>query len=174
VKHTLLYYGNPLLRKKCQNVEEVTPQIRELALEMIAIMDAKRGVGLAASQVGELIRIFVIRPEVTLPNNEITLGKPEVFINPRLYDPSKEVVVMAEGCLSLPGLHVELGRPMEISVDALDFNGNPITLRATGFKARELMHENDHLNGVLFIDRLPVKVKKEIEPILRDIKQKHA
>lgn len=172
MKKTLIYFGNPKLRKKSVEVTSITEEVKVLVSEMIEVMDAKKGVGLAAPQLGEHLRIFIIRPEIVLPNNEITLGPVEVFINPRLFDPSKETHTMAEGCLSIPGIHVEVIRPIAISIEALDLNGNKISFRAEGFKARELMHENDHLNGVLFVDRVSDELKKEIEPFLRNFKKR--
>lgn len=173
MKLPLYYYGSPVLRKKCQEVDKITDEIRMLVSNMIETMDANNGVGLAASQVGELLRIFVIRPEIKLPDGKFDLGAPEVYINPVLSNPSDEIDIMNEGCLSLPGLHADIERPFSIHIEALDVEGNVISLDATGFKARELMHENDHLNGKLFIDRLYHEDKRAVEPLLRKLKKKY-
>ncbi len=173
MKLPLCYYGNPILRKKCQTVDKITPEIRQLVQDMIETMDAANGVGLAATQVGSLHRLFVIRPEIK-NEGEFALGAPEVFINPVLSKPTEEGQVMNEGCLSFPGLHLEVIRPYGIHVEALNLEGEKISADVYGFKARELMHENDHLNGVVFVDRVTDSIKKEIKPVLREMKAKYS
>jgi len=169
----LVYYGNPKLRSKCLEVKQITEEIKQLCFDMIETMDANNGVGLAAIQVGKFLRILVIREVLEDENSEAYLGEAEVYINPRLSNPSEKTEKLPEGCLSLPGLHEEIERPFSIHVEALDINGNKISTKIKGYKAREIMHENDHLNGVLFIDRLPAKKRKEIEPFLKEIKAKY-
>jgi peptide deformylase len=162
----LVYYGNPLLRSRSEEVKEITEEIKQLCNDMIETMDANNGIGLAAIQVGKPLRIFVIRPLLKDEKGENILGKAEVYINPKLSNPSENTQIAQEGCLSIPPLHSEVERP--ISID-----GNKISKEITDFKARQIMHENDHLNGVLFIDRLPAKKRKEIEPELKKIKLKY-
>jgi len=174
MKRPLCYYGNPILRKKCQTVDKITPEIRQLVLDMIEIMDASNGVGLAANQAGALHRLFVIRPEIKNEKGEFALGAPEVYINPVLSKPTEEKDVMNEGCLSFPGLHLEVVRPYGIHIEALNLEGEKISEDVYGFKAREIMHENDHLNGTVFVDRVTDLVKKEIEPFLRNLKKKYS
>ena len=91
----------------------------------------------------------------------------EVFINPVLSSPSKETESLPEGCLSIPGIHREVVRPFKIHVEAMDLSGKLFSVDLEGFKARQVMHENDHLYGTLFVDRLDQKVRKEIDPLLR-------
>ncbi|NGX35116.1 MAG: Peptide deformylase [Candidatus Anoxychlamydiales bacterium] len=169
----LVYYGNPKLRSRCLEVTEITEEIRELCLDMVETMDANNGVGLSSTQIGKFLRIIVIRPVLDAEEGDAFLGEAEIYINPKLSSPSEETQKSPEGCLSVPGLHEEVERPMSIHIDALDIDGNKISKKVTGFKAREIMHENDHLNGVLFIDRLPAKKRKEIEPALKEIKAKY-
>jgi len=169
----LVYYGNPKLRSKCLEVKEITEEIKQLCFDMIETMDANNGVGLAAIQVGKFLRIIVIRPVLEDENSEAYLGEAEVYINPKLSNPCEKTQKLPEGCLSLPGLHEEVERPFSIHLEAIDLNGNKISKEMKGFKAREIMHENDHLNGVLFIDRLTAKKRKEIEPFLKEIKAKY-
>ena len=169
----LIYYNNPILRKKCLPIEKITEEIHQLAADMIETMDEKKGVGLAACQIGVLLRIFVIRPEEKTTKGEYILGSPEVFINPILSQPSEEKEGMEEGCLSLPGLHLEVIRPVSIHIKAMNLEGEKKSFITKGFKAREIMHENDHLNGKLFIDRLDKKKKREINPFLQEIKKKY-
>lgn len=165
--NNLIYYDNPLLRKRAAPVKNITEEIKKLVYDMIAVMDSRRGVGLAAIQVGVLLRIFVIRPEVEKPGGEIVLGEPEVFINPKLSSPSQETEVMLEGCLSIPGLHEEVERPISIKINALNLKEQEFSEEATHFRARQIMHENDHLNGTLFIDRLTKEKRKAIETSLK-------
>ena len=173
MKLQIKYYGDSILRERCSVVTEITEEIRLFIANMIETMDALNGVGLAANQVGELYKILVIRPEEKTPNGEFVLGPAEVYINPVLSTPSNETNIMTEGCLSFPGLHVEIERPNSIHVEALDLNGNQISFNAFGFKAREIMHENDHLNGRFFIDRLSPDLRISINPVLRKIKNKY-
>lgn len=175
MKLPLCYYGNPLLRKTCQPVDKITPEISKLVQDMIdTIMDSGNGVALAANQVGSLLRIFVIFPIVQNETGESVLGAPEVFINPVLSKPTEQQETMNEGCLSLPGLNLEVIRPYGIHVEAMNLEGEKVSCDVYGFKAREIMHENDHLNGKFFIDRVIDSVKKEIEPFLRDLKKKYS
>lgn len=173
MKLRLRYFGDPILRKKCKVVTEITDEIRSLVKDMIETMDALNGVGLAANQVGKSYKLFVIRPEVKSPEGEFSLGPAEVYINPVLSNPSEETEIMNEGCLSFPGLHVDVERPFSIHVEALDIHGHPISLDVSGFKARELMHENDHLNAKFFIDRLSANLRKAVEPALKKIQEKY-
>ena len=131
------------------------------------------GVGLAAPQIGKLHRIFVVRDEIAQPDGEYQFGPPEVIINPVLSGPSSEMVVMPEGCLSIPGVHTDVIRPSTIHVRYQKLDGQFVEKELTKFLARVFMHENDHLNGVLFFDRLTPEQRKELEPQLRDVKQKY-
>ena len=169
----LVFFGNSLLRKHSSFVEHINDGVRRLVEDMIETMDSKKGVGLAAVQVGVLLRVFIIRPEIYLENGEMTLGDVQVFINSVLSAPTEEKVLMLEGCLSLPGLHREVERPVAIHVEAQNLQGEKVSADFSDFTAREIMHENDHLNGVLFIDRLDARTKREIEPFLKEIKKAH-
>lgn len=168
----LYYYDHPILRKKCEPIGEITPEIRQLALDMIETMDKHDGAGIAAPQVGYSLRMFVLREYLFTEEGRWTLSSPKVYINPKLTSPKGEMVVENEGCLSLPGLRVEVSRPDQITVQATDLDGNVFTEDLHGYNARLRMHENDHINGVLFIDRLSVGERKKIEPLLREMKGK--
>jgi len=169
----LCYWDDPILRKKCRPVEKITDEIKTLIKDMIETMDAKKGVGLAAPQVGVDLCLFVMRNTEEGPEGELVLTNPQVYINPKITDPSKELEVMSEGCLSLPGLHLDIARPYSITVRALDENGNSFTENLEGYKARVIMHENDHINGKLFFDRISSKLRKKIEPELQRIKKEY-
>ena len=170
----LKYYGDPDLRKKCTPVEEINDEIRQLAQDLVETVLDHDGAGLAAPQVGQFHRIFVIRYEEGMDSEEMPiLCPPRVYINPILSNPSTEIITHGEGCLSIPGIYEEISRPCKIDIEYMDIEGNIHKETATGWRARVLMHENDHLNGVLHIDRIHPRRKKKIEGALREIKKKY-
>ena len=124
-------------------------------------------------QIGHSIRMIVIRDEWVGPDGKYHLGHPEILINPVLSNPYKEKEIMPEGCLSIPGLHVEVERPLGIHVKYQTVEGKFVEENIPGFRSRVVMHENDHLNGVLTIDRAAPAARKKMEPILRAIKKKY-
>lgn len=169
----LTYYGNPILRKKCLEVKEINTEIRAICKELCDIVVEREGAGLAAPQIGYDVRIFVscYGPEEDERGYPV-LTPPKLYINPKLSDPSEKQVAHGEGCLSIPGIYEEVTRPFEITVEAIDISGNTFTERAQSWHARCIMHENDHLNGVLFIDRIPAGRRKRIEADLKKLKKK--
>jgi len=169
----LVYYDNPILRKKAAPISEITEETRQLAQDLIETMLHHNGVGLAAPQVGVKQRIFVIRDELVSEDGNFRLADPEVLINPVVSNPSKETEVMAEGCLSIPGIHAEVIRPARITVRYQTLDGQMREEEASHFRARVIMHENDHLNGVLFIDRLSQKLRKKLDSRLQEIKKRY-
>lgn len=173
MKLPLRYFGHPDLRAKADPIQEITPEIVKLAQDMIETMIANNGVGLAANQIGRRLRIFVRRFEGFNPDGKYYLGEPEVIINPTLSNPSKEIEEQAEGCLSIPGVHAKVPRPKSIHLRYQNLKGEWIDEDLDDFLARNAMHENDHLNGVLYIDRISDKDRKRLDPILRAIKQKY-
>lgn len=173
MKLSLRYYGDPVLRTKAQPIEEITSEIIELARDMIETMIESNGVGLAAPQIGKLLRIYVFRDETLHPEGHYVLGPPHVVINPVISQPSKETEESLEGCLSLPGLHVNVKRPKKIHIRYQNLEGEWVDQDLEGFIARVNMHENDHLNGVLHIDRASPHERKAAEPALQKIKKKY-
>lgn len=142
--------GDPALREKAGEVEQVDDEIRRLAEDMFETMYAAEGIGLAAPQVGVNRRLFVM--DIRDPDIE-----PRALINPVIVERSGSEGG-EEGCLSLPGLVGEVERSASIVVEALDLQGEPIRIEASGLHARCIQHEIDHLDGVLFIDHLsPLK-----------------
>ena len=137
--------GDDVLRKKCKVVTEITPRTLKLIKDMAETMYEEDGVGLAAPQVGILQRIFVI--DVF---DDYGL---RVFINPEILEVSG-TQIGEEGCLSVPGEAAEIERPNYVKVKALNEKGEEFVLEATELLARAILHENDHLNGKLFIDYL--------------------
>ena len=169
----LYYYDNPVLRQKTKSVEAITDEIRQLIRDMEETMDASGAIGISANQVGKLLSICLVRYPVEDEFGRYERAPTKVYINPKLSNPSKETWVHDEGCLSIPKLYVDVERPVAIHVTALDQNGKEFTEELTGWAARVLMHENDHLNGKLFIDRISKKKRNQIDPDLRRIHKKY-
>ena len=144
----ILKYGDEILRRKSKEVSKVSKKIRILAENMIDTMYANNGVGLAAPQVGENLRIFVI--DVSQDDEPLN---PIVFINPKIIKKSG-AIKSNEGCLSFPKAYVDVRRYRNIMVKALDLNGRPFVMEAKDGEllARAIQHEYDHLEGILFID----------------------
>lgn len=143
-------FGDPVLRKKAEPVTMITPKLKQLALDMLNTMYEAPGIGLAAPQVGESIRLVVI----DLWDGEAKDKSPMVFFNPVLSNPQGSYMD-EEGCLSFPDLHIQVPRYEVVTIDALDIEGKPFKIEnATDLLARCIQHELDHLDGVLFVDRL--------------------
>lgn len=175
MKLSMTYYGNPILRRRADEIVTITDEIRELAVEMEKVMDEQKGLGLAAPQIGHSIRVFITKAPVQKTSEEgeeeWERGPLRVFINPVILSYTEESWVYSEGCLSIPKIYGDVERPLTISVEALDLEGNRFVEQFTGWPARVILHENDHLNGVLFIDRLPKKERKKLEEPLKRIKK---
>lgn len=174
-KYKIHYFGNPILRRKAKEVEKITPEVQKICRGMVDMMvSLGHCIGFAGPQLGIELRIFVIREQVFQDDNQLHMKDPEVIINPTLSSPSEEQEMMLEGCMSFPGLHVLVTRPKSIHVRYQNLKGEWVEEALEGFRARMFMHENDHLNGVLHIDRMDPKERKKIEPTLREIKKKYA
>jgi peptide deformylase len=153
-------YGDPVLRAKARPVEVFDDALREEIARMSALMHDSLGIGLAATQVGRLRRLLVYRVEHDSPVNAL--------VNPELEWSGREKEWLEEGCLSLPGIHVDVERPVRVRVRAQDAGGAPIVIEASGLEARVIQHEMDHLDGVLILDRTPRDQRKEAMRILRE------
>jgi peptide deformylase len=149
----ILTLGNELLRQKAEQIRPIDAQYKKIAEEMIEALHEGKGVGLAGPQVGLLKRIFVIHVEG---------DEPRVFINPSIVETSQDQVKYEEGCLSIPGFYADVIRPAKVRVQAWNEKGRPFTLEAEGILARVNLHEYDHLEGVLFIDRLSEPKRNKI------------
>ncbi len=150
----VLHLGDETLRKKALPVEEITDETRALVAEMFETMEREEGVGLAAPQIGRSIRLFVVKADD---------GVERAFINPQIVATSQETCVFEEGCLSIPKYYEEVERPERITIQARNEKGRRFTLDAEGFLARVIQHEYDHLEGILFIDRIAPTKKAKIE-----------
>ena len=144
----VLQYPDPRLARICLPVEGATPKLRELVENMVETMYARDGIGLAAPQIGEPVRLVVI--DVSGPEVREELM---VLVNPKLTDSGPEVE-SEEGCLSVPDFRTAIRRSEKVHVEAQDLDGNPISFDADGLLAICLQHECDHLDGKLFIDRM--------------------
>lgn len=173
MKLQLAFYGHPVLRKKTSPVSVIDDKIRQLVYDMVETMDLNDGVGLAAPQVHRSLSIFVTRIPHWDEQDKIIPGEVRVFINPKILSYTQETWACQEGCLSIPGISREVNRPSKIRVEATDLEGKIFEEEFTFYDAHVIMHENDHINGVLFIDRLPPKEKKDLENFLREVKKKY-
>ena len=156
-------YGDKVLRGKNEKVKDFGPELAPLFDEMHETMIEARGVGLAAPQVGVAKQIAIMNPE---PENEKKLIK---MVNPRIIVSSDETERIEEGCLSVPGIRGEVVRAARITVAYQDENGKARTLEAEGLLARIVQHELDHLNGVLFVDRLSFAKRALIKGKLKEL-----
>ena len=169
-------YGNPVLRRKCSKIEEVDESIRKLAEDMIETMVDANGVGLAAPQIGEDIRMAVVDvshdPEcisflkVNGADAKMEDVMPLVFINPELeLDGPRETDT--EGCLSIHDIQAKVRRPSIVKATLPQLDGSVIKLESDGLLARALQHEVDHLNGILFVDRIRPAAKLSVKRKLK-------
>ncbi|MDR1858233.1 MAG: peptide deformylase [Treponema sp.] len=152
----ILTLGNDLLLQKAAPVKDLKDKAQqwgETAQQMIDMMKKGKGIGLAGPQIGLMRRIFVTNIEGDVPR---------VFINPSIIETSQETCKFEEGCLSVPGVWVDVIRPKTVKVQAWNEKGRAFTLEAGGILARVILHEYDHLEGVLFINRLPEEKRAKI------------
>jgi peptide deformylase len=174
-------YGHPALRQKGARIEKVAPEIKKLVADMFETMHTNHGIGLAAQQVGQALQLTVIDVrEVKDRPSWLELGgrpagvnefMPLVLINPEI-KPGGEPVTGGEGCLSFPEIFGEITRPESVDVKALNEKGKPVEFRCGGLLARAIQHEVDHLNGILFIDRMSRKTKEQLQPELNELQAK--
>ena len=168
----ILQYGDPILRAKGKRIEKIDDRIRELAANMIETMHAAHGIGLAAQQIGEALQLTVLdisaiedRPStLKLDGKDTTDPKtvmPLVLVNPQV-ELGNKTELGTEGCLSFPEITGEIDRAISIIVRAQNLNNEPIEIETTGFLARAIQHEVDHLTGILFIDRMSSAAKTSL------------
>ena len=159
----IVYYPHPTLSFEAKPVIKVDAQLRKMIDEMFELMYEFRGVGLAATQVDLPVRLFVVNE-----SGQKGSGEEQVFINPVLSQP-KGSDEAEEGCLSLPGVYATVRRPKQIHIQAYDLKGMEINQTVDGFLARVMQHEYDHLNGIMFIDRIPESDRLEIEEKIDEV-----
>lgn len=149
-------YPSPVLKKIAEEISEVNLEVKTLASDMIKTMYLSRGIGLAAPQVGKSLRLFVsdINFEIDDDNEDLIKNpSPKVYINPKITKKNGETTY-EEGCLSFPGIYEKVTRYESITMEFLDIDGKPQTIEATGLESICLQHELDHLNGIVFIEKL--------------------
>ena len=176
MRRTILKYPDPALARKSLEIGEITDKLRQLAKDMAETMYASEGIGLAAPQVGECCRLVVI--DITGPDKREDL---RVLVKPRI-TAAEGKVVSEEGCLSVSSSRSDVARSEKVSVEATDLDGNPVRIEADGLLAVCLQHELDHLDGVLFIDRISrlkrslydKKVKKQQREKAKALKEAEA
>ena len=177
---SILQYGDPILRAKGQQIDKIDNRIRELAQNMLETMRAANGIGLAAQQVGEALQLTVLdisqvedRPSTMKLNGEdvdSNAAMPLVLINPLIIR-SEGSAVGTEGCLSFPEITGEIERAESVTVRARTLENKTIEIEATGLLARALQHEADHLNGILFIDRMSSAAKASVSSRLKRLQK---
>lgn len=180
MKYEVLTYGNGALRDKAQKVEAVTEEIKTLALDMVETMYEANGVGLAAEQIGKDVALFVI--DVLQPPadfkyverfTEDNIKMPLIVINPVITEKKGECVCK-EGCLSVPGITASITRAESVVLEYMDLTGEKQTLKVDGLVADAIQHENDHLDGILIVDRMTpmqkVMYKSKLKRMVRDNK----
>jgi peptide deformylase len=180
MRFSILQYGDPILRTKGKPIDKIDPRIREFAQNMVETMHAANGVGLAAQQIGEALQLTVLdvsevedRPSTMKLNGESIdpkIAMPLVLINPQI-DLGAETEKGTEGCLSFPEITGEIVRAKSITVRAQNLDGEPIEIETTGFLARAVQHEVDHLNGILFIDRMSTAAKISLSSKLKRLQK---
>jgi len=149
----ILTFENENLRQKADPVKRIGPEYVKIAQELIDTLHAGEGIGLAGPQVGINERIFAVHVQKDIPR---------IFINPSIIETSQETVKFEEGCLSVPGIYTNVIRSKAVKVQAWNEKGRPFTIEAEGILARVILHEYDHLEGILFIDRIPEQKKNRI------------
>ena len=180
MKLSILQYGDPILRAKGKRIDKIDNRVRELAQNMIETMHGANGVGLAAPQVGESLQLTVLdvsqvedRPTTMKLNGETVDPKtamPLVLVNPQI-DLGSETEIGLEGCLSFPEITGDIERAKSVITHAQNLQGEPIEIEATGFLARAIQHEVDHLNGILFIDRMSSAAKTSLSSKLKRLQK---
>ena len=177
----IVQYGHPVLRQRCKPVAEVTDEVQQLVENMVETMVDAHGVGLAAPQVGVALRLAVVDVShdpscisyLKVNGEDAELGSimPLVFINPEL-DLGQEKETDREGCLSIQEIQADVRRPKELKAKLPQLDGSVLEIETDGLLARAIQHEVDHLNGVLFVDRLTsvakLSVKKKLKRLLEE------
>lgn len=158
-------YGDPVLRRKTEEIVEIDDEIKKLAYDMVETLKSIEGIGLAGNQVGVAKKIFVI-DRTHIDGEE----EPLIMINPELVETSGQQV-FEEGCLSAPGIYENVTRSGKVRVRGLNLRGEKIEIEGEGLLSRALLHEMDHLNGILFIDHLSTIKRKLLGKKLRKISE---
>ena len=155
----IVQYGDPVLRSRASEIDRFDRDLEVEAAEMVSLMRDAFGCGLAANQVGRLRRILVFQSSED--------EDPGALVNPVMEWTSTETETMTEGCLSIPGVALDVERPIEATFTGLDLSGRPVRWEMSGLRARIIQHELDHLDGVLILDRAPAEQRRAAMRALR-------
>ena len=166
--YPIVAFGNPILKKEAEEIEEGT-NIDALIKDMYATMDHASGVGLAAPQINQGIRLFVIDSSLMLDEEDAEKGIRRAFINPIILDEYGDAYSFEEGCLSIPEVRAEIIRPEKLTIEYYDENWNLKEEEFSGMTARVIQHEYDHLEGILFVDYLKGLKKRLVQSKLIDV-----
>jgi peptide deformylase len=166
--YPIVAYGNPVLKKEAEELPEGS-DLTQLIQDMYATMDHAQGVGLAAPQINQGVRLFVIDSTLMLDEEDEEKGIRRVFINPILLDEYGDSFAFEEGCLSIPEVRAEIIRPEKLTLEYYDENWNLKEEEFSGLTARVIQHEYDHLEGILFVDYLKGLKKRMIQSKLIDV-----
>jgi len=178
----IVKFGHPVLREKGRRIERVTAEIRQLAADMLQTMYVADGVGLAAQQVGHAVQLTVLDVRASdQPSAIHSAGQPQdlahwmplVLLNPVLRQPLGDVTG-SEGCLSFPEISAQIHRAAQVTVHAHNLDGQELDFDVTGLLARAIQHELDHLNGILFIDRMDAATKASLAGKLKKLQKETA
>ncbi|MGI9088995.1 MAG: peptide deformylase [Chthoniobacterales bacterium] len=180
MKLPIVKYGDPILRAKGRRIAQADERVRALASDMLETMQAANGVGLAAQQIGEALQLIVVdvseaeeKPSTLKLNGQEmdpAIAMPLVLLNPQL-QLGEEIVAGSEGCLSFPEITGEIDRAHAVVVKAETLGGETVEIAASGLLARALQHEIDHLNGILFIDRMSSVSKASVASRLKRLQK---
>ncbi len=166
--YPIVAYGNPILKKEAEEIKEGT-NLDALIQDMYATMDFANGVGLAAPQINQGVRLFVIDSSLMLDEDDAEKGIRRVFINPIILDEYGDDYSFEEGCLSIPEVRAEIIRPETLTIEYFDENWNLKEEEFSGMTARVIQHEYDHLEGILFVDYLKGLKKRLVQSKLIDV-----
>ncbi len=167
--YPIVVYGHPVLRKTAEDIDRDYPDLKILIDDLFETMYYSDGLGLAAPQIGKSIRIFVIDGKALAEDDPELAGFKKVFINARITERTGELMLMSEGCLSIPNLREEVNREEHVRIEYYDENWEFHDEEYNGFKARVIQHEYDHLDGIMFTDRVSPLRKRLIKSKLTAI-----
>ncbi|KAL6614856.1 hypothetical protein ACP70R_037126 [Stipagrostis hirtigluma subsp. patula] len=164
----VVQYPDPVLRARNKRINTFDDNLRALADEMFDVMYKTDGIGLSAPQVGVNVQLMVFNPAGVKGE-----GEEIILVNPVVYKSSKKLLVFEEGCLSFPGIYANVVRPENVKIDAQDVTGAKIKVKLSGLPARVFQHEFDHLQGILFFDRMTMDVLESIREGLKNLEKKY-
>ncbi len=162
-------YGHPVLRKKSVDIGPDYPEIKELIANMFETMYKAEGVGLAAPQIGKNINLIVIDASPLAKDDPELKDFKRVFINPKVTFNTEEKITIEEGCLSIPEIHENVSRCSDLTIEYLNENFEPITERLIDYKAIVMQHEFDHINGIMFVDKISPLRRRMLQNRLNNI-----